>query len=317
MRPFLLLPLLVLVALPACRGVGSPDVAAQFDRDLRQVQLRLPAKADLDPARLEAGDMAETIRLARQYLEVDPGMSMPARYVRALLACALLMQGDAEAAHDTMAGIQPLREDRLAHENQVINATLHIVSACRTVTARNALEQLLEGKMGVAEFVESYGSFVAIELPDPEAASYREVVGIHTAQLRELCFAAVAGDPRQMETVHEQRTDLHRLIGEQLYNDMAALLVALPEDRSAESEWLRFAAISSYLSFGFLFHEVVPMRLGQAQKAWQLEQCDGLFQRTKAVRRRLRPSRRRPEYVTIPERLRDTQIEIRGWIETR
>ena len=308
------LPLLSLVLVTACRGVGAPDVARSFEREIAQVRLRLPQKTDLAPARVEAGDMAETAALAEQFLAEHPGLTMSERYVRALLACVHLMRGDNLAARDLMADVTARREEELAHENQVINATLHAISASRAVDARNALERVYEDTLTFEEFVRQYGSFVAIVLPDPGIALYDEMVRRHAAQLRDLCFAEVSGDPREMEEVDNGRTDLHRLIGEQLYNDTVALLGALPTDRSTEADWLRFTAVGSFVSFGYLFHEVVPMRLGAPEKEWQLEQSYGMFKRVKAVAQQLRG---RPEYASIEKKLLNAEIEIRGWIETR
>ena len=81
LAPFLLL------LLPACRGVYAPDVAERFEQDFRKVRLRIPDKADLNPARAAAGDMAGTIAIGRKYLDRDKSSSMHTRYVRALLAC--------------------------------------------------------------------------------------------------------------------------------------------------------------------------------------------------------------------------------------
>jgi hypothetical protein len=305
-----LLPLL----LTACQSITAVDVERRFAQDFAGVRLRIPTKEDLDPARNAGGDMWATVALARDYLAADPGASMQARYVRALLACALLMRGQSDDARAVMLDVRPRRELALTRENQVINATVHTVSACRAVQARNALESLLRRELAVDEFVRSFGSFVGVQLPDPATPDYENMLRAAAARIRGSCFVEVPGDPREMEETHDQRTELHRAIGEQLYNDMAALLNALPDRHDAVGEWLHLVAVNSFLTFSRLYHEVVPMSLSPAQKQWQLEQTDGMFQRSQAAAARLEG---RALYRELPRHLRNAQLEIRGWIETR
>ncbi len=307
-----LVPLLML--LTACRGIYSPDVAARFAEDFEQVRLRIPKKADLDPARADAADMTDTIGLAREYLRDDPGTSMHARYVRALLACAHLMRSETEEARRVMEGIKPNRDLGLVHEHRVINAAIHAVSACRAFQARRALIDLLEERVTIEAFVKSYGSFVAISLPDPVAPAYDQMLGTAVERLRAECFMEVAGDPREMENVHAQRAAMRRLVGEQVYNDTASLLVSLPEAASSETEWLSFLGVTAFIAYGKIFHEIVPMSLGPRQKQWQLEQADGMIQRAKKTARRLAG---RAIYAQLGKHLFHTEVEIRGWIETR
>ncbi len=308
--PFL--PLLLL--LPACRGVYAPDVAERFEQDFREVRLRIPDKADLNPARAAAGDMADTIAIGREYLDRDPGSSMHTRYVRALLACAHLIRGETTEAHAVMHGIKPHRNIDLAHENRVINATIYAVSVCRSLRAREALGDLFEGHPDVSEFVARYGSFFAIQLPDPVAPAYREMLGTAVGRLRAECFMEVSGDPIEMETVHKKRATMRRIVGEQVYNDAASLLVTLPSGESAEAEWLGYVGVSTFVSYGKIFNEVVPMSLGPRQKQWQLEQADGLFQ---TVKKRAALLKGRAIYQDLAPHIRNAEIEIRGWIETR
>jgi len=306
------LPLLLL--LPACRGVYAPDVAERFEQDFREVRLRIPDKADLNPARAAAGAMAGTVAIGRRYLDGDPGTSMHTRYVRALLACAHLIRGETTEAHAVMHGIKPHRNIGLAHENRVINATIYAVSVCRSLSAREVLVDLFEGSPDVSAFVARYGSFFAIQLPDPTAPAYREMLGTAIARLRADCFMEVSGDPIEMETVHKQRAAMRRIVGEQVYNDAASLLVTLPSGESAETEWLGYVGVSTFVSYGKIFNEIVPMSLGPRQKQWQLEQADGLF---RTVRKRAALLKGRAIYRELAPHIRNAEIEIRGWIETR
>jgi len=308
-----LFPLLLLMT--ACRGVYAPDVAERFAQDFSHVRLRIPEEnGDLDPARAEAADMTGTIELAREDLRDDPGTSMHARYVRALLACAHLMRGETEQARRVVEGIKPNRDTRLVHEHQVINAALHAVSVSRSFQARRALGEVFQERLPIEAFLRRFASFAAIELPAPIAPAYDRMLGLAVERLRAECFLEVAGDPRAMESVHKRRAGLLRVLGEQIYNDTAALLVSLPEDASAEAEWLSFLGVTTFVAYGRVFHEIVPMSLGLGQKQWQLEQADGMIQRAKKTAKRLHG---RAIYGRFEKPLFQAEVEIRGWIETR
>lgn len=310
--------LLVAVLATACKSVYPPDVAASFSREFARARLRLIDKRDISPARVEGEAMVDTVRLARLYLEESDGDTISGQYVRALLACAYLMRGENLEASSLMRGIRPEQEYRVTHENAVKIATLYAVQACRAVEARRALDDLFAQDLETEDFIRRYGTFVGIRLPDPEAPSYPVVLEREAMILREATYIELAGDPRAMERLHESRTEYHRLVGEQVYNDAASLINRLPERAGADTEWLQFLAVNLLLVYAELFDEVVPMSLSRAQKEWQLEQIDGYLQRAKRLVDKLQEAPTHPYvYDRLPIRVRDAELEIRGWIETR
>ena len=310
--------LLPLCLLAACQAVHVDDVARAFDREYHAVRLRFPDKADLSPARADGPRMEQTENLARAYLETaDPG-SAHGQYVRSLLACALLMRGETRAASQVMAGIVP-RDERhiISHRNAVTRAVFRTVAACRSVEARQAIDAMIRRDMEVEEYVQRYGRFVGIYLPSPSTVDFDKILARESRVIRQMCFAKVSGDPRAMERISEGRTEVHRLLAEQIYNDAAALLVQLPSDDSPESEWVNFVAASLILVYGEIFGELVPMDLRRDQKEWQLEQMVPVFDRAEKVVARLGASERHEIYARLPRRMQRARIGVRGWIETR
>lgn len=312
-----LLPLMCLLA--ACRGVTVHDVRDSFHDEYAAISLRLPARGDLSPARAYGVPMQRTERLARAYLASSMGGSMYGDYVRALLACTLLMQGETGAAAEVVDGIAPRDEWSLvSHENAVTRAVIQAVAACRSVEAREAVDAMLTRQVGVEEYIQRYGSYFGVYLPRRSAPDYQKALVQQTSLVRKMCFARVAGDPRAMERIAEGRTEVHRLLAEQVYNDTGALLVYVPEDGSAESEWLGFVATSLVLVNSRLFRELVPMNLPKPnQKHWQIEQVEPVFRRAEEIIERLERSGRHAVYGQLPALLRDARIRVRGWIETR
>ncbi|MHC4957581.1 MAG: hypothetical protein ACYTGN_04335 [Planctomycetota bacterium] len=310
---------LPLCLLAACSGIQARDVATSFEQEYRSVQLQLPTRANLAVGRVEQGRMARTELLAQQYLDTHDPDTMYGRYVRSLLACVHLMEGDYAAAEMHLKGIQPRDERKLiTRENAVTRAVLRAVDLCRSVEARAALPEMLKGRMPIGDYVAQYGSYVGLPLPHPAQWDYDKAVSQYAKRLKHMCFARLSGDPRAMERIHEGRTEVHRLLGEQVYNDAAALLMNIPDDGGADREFLEFLAVSSVIVYAEVFREVVPMQLSQAQKAWITEQAEPVFGRAERLVDRLRSTGSGHEvYDVLPARVQDSRILVRGWIATR
>ena len=327
MRNFWVVSLL----LTACASmrVHPHDVERQFADDLGSVWLRVPGKDDLSPARAANPTkvMHKTEQLASEFLAGQgERTSLQSNYVRALLACTYLAQGRTDSARTVMRGIKTRRTEALARENAVIFCTVHAVDACRAIEAREALDRLFQGKLSAAEFVQMHGGFVGINLPPPGMPEYPDLVKLEAAKIN------------GVKDQEEVRRDLRRMVAEHVYNELASLLVTLPPPeppriRPAE-RWLAVVVVGLLIDYGYLIPDVLPMRLSQAQKTWQLEQILPVYRRGKdisgyflsaAERRSIAGSGLRVKDVrdnqdahrALYQRLLNAEISVQGWIRTR
>jgi len=331
MRPFFIVPLLCLG--PACSGIGAREVAERFREDYERAQLILPSQKDPVCGRAAGDPMAGTIELADRYLDQNRGQSSQDKYVRSLLACALLMRGEAPEARDVLAESQPSRDLHLSYENQVVVATRHAVSACRAVEARAALLACFNEEMPVEEFIERWGSFIAVELPSRRNPEYQRTLDYHVRDMYERCFAQLDGDPRAMEEEDQSRMHYRRLLGEQIYNDAASLLANLPEGHAAETRYLASQAVSLFVVYSFVMPDLMSMKLRDDQKQWKWEVANSIFREAKKAAAYFLTSDERDlvtalgvkgEPTTPAEarlhlyaKLLSAHSEVRGWIETR
>ncbi len=327
----LLLPVPLLLLVTACSTLHTRDVAAAFAADAGSLVERGPTKADMDPARAgNAPDvMRETERIARAYLERKNDDSVPAAYVRSLLACSLLAQGRPVDARGTLRGTRARRESELARENVIVACTIHAMSVCRSVQARAAAEAFLAGKLPAEEFVREYGSFAGLPVAAPDAAEHDKMVKLAAANLEASC-APGAAEPTTAAA--KARAELLRTLAEQIYNDAAALLVRLSEPppkgpRPADDVWLAKVAVRSVTVYRYLIPDMLPTPLSPDQKAWQREQAFPLFKNARALagwflpleaRTRIEKTRagKTPDEV-LYDRLLSAQLEVMAWIDSR
>jgi hypothetical protein len=339
----LLLPAPLLL-LCGCAGprLHAKDVADAFAADAAALVDRQPEKADLDPARAAnaADAMRETERAARTFLDGKTDDMMRTLHVRSLLACALVAQGRAADAREALAwrdGKGVLRrvtvpaEPGLTPENAVIGGADAAVSVCRSVEAREAAERFFAGQLPAEEFVRRYGSFAGLPLGAPEVGDYEKTLQLVAANLAESC---APGSAAPGPAAGKARSELRRVLGEQIYNDAATLLERVPAEpprdaalRSAEQDWLARVAVRSATIYRYLIPDLLPTPLTAEQKEWQREQAVPFFLNARAraawfldeeARRRVEETRapRTPLEVTY-DRLLSAQLETLAWIASR
>lgn len=333
--------LIVAILTGACAGgrVRVVDVEEAFARDYEALDLRVPTRDDLDPAR--AADPAEAMRrteaLAREYLAAR-GRRDDRRndYVRSLLACCLLAQGRTVEAKAAIDPLDPDTGGDLARERALASATRSLVGACRAIDARRALARMAAGELEVAAFVRHFGSLAGIQVPSPDAPGYDGMLAEAVTRLRGQCLP-YNDEPGEAERAARGRADIRRLIGEQIYNEAAALLSVLPPPNprreGAVERWLAGGGIGLFIVYARVLPDLLPTRLSEAQKQWQLEQVQPLYLRVKAMGAHLLPKDERlriaPEaqpratptrdeyYRHLYALLLDAEIAATAWISTR
>ena len=325
----------LLLCCTACAGVGVRDVQTSFAEEYALVRLRVPSQKDPACGRAHDPAMTRTVALADEYLAQHQGSYVNDRFVRALLACALLMRGETLEACDVLHDVQPDRSLHLSYENQVISAARHAVSACRSVEARAALLACFNEELPIEEFLEAYGSFIAVELPSRSNPNYDSILKYHATEMRERCFSRLDGDPRAMELGDRSRSHYRRLLGEQIYNDAASLLAGLPdpEHDTAESRYLAAQSVSLFVVYAFVMPDLMAMRLSANQKQWKWELANSVFREVKETSSRFLTEDEKllvskfgvkGEIKTPADarrhlyaKLLSAQSEVRGWIQTR
>jgi hypothetical protein len=326
----LLLPAPLLLLAPACATLRSGDVAQAFAKDARALVERGPTKTDMDPARAANAPevMRETERTAREYLRRRDDGSVPAAYVRALLACALLAQGRAIDARDGLRGLKPRKEEELTRENVAVACAIHATSTCRSVEARAAAETFLAGKMPAEAFVRDYGSFAGLPVGAPDAPEHDKMARLAAANLDASC---APGEEKPPAVAEKARAELRRTLSEQVYNDAASLLARMPAPpegaRAAEEVWLAKVAVKGVTIYRYLIPDMLPVPLSDEQKNWQREQALPVFRNarvlagwflTKEARARVEETRapRTPDEA-LYDRLLSAELEVVAWIGSR
>ncbi len=309
-------PLLLALALAGCASTAnSRGVAAIFDREAAQVEVRVPGTADFDPARAaNAGSVfPEFTPAARGYLRKHGGDSIGTRHVKALLACALLRQGEPMAAADLLQGLKPPVEVPPQRENLLARAAISAASACRAYAAREAVSAFLEGRLGARELLERHAAVLGVRLPHPESPDRRQRLDEAAAALERDCRSDLPNDPRAMERARRRTAEMRRFTAMQLYDDAAQLLHTLPEappdpPPAAEST-LASIACALFVVHGETLGDLLPERLPDDRKQWEKEHSYSVYKRAKGVARHVD----RPLF----EALLSAEISATGWIETR
>jgi len=292
------------LALAGCATTAnSRDVAALFDREAAAVEIRVPETSDLDPARaVNAKEVFPAFTaVARRYLDEHRRDTNRTRHVKALLACALLRQGDPMGAVDLLHGLKPPVESPPQRENMLARAAMYAASACRAHAARRALEAYLEGTLTAGELLERHGGIFGVRRELPEAA----------AALDRDCKPSLANDPRAMERARRRVAELRRFAGMQLYNDAAQLLYTLPE---APPDLAPEATLASIMCALLIVHgetlgDILPQKIPDDRKQWEKEHSWSLYRRAKGVARDV-PG-------PLFEALLSAEVSATGWIETR
>jgi hypothetical protein len=335
-----LVVLTLLVPFAACQTrVHVVDVEAAFAADHAAMKLRVPRRTDRNPARAADPDQAmrRTTALARDYLAQRKGKTDRRNtYVRAILACALLARGQTVEARATVEEIRPRMEQILSRDNAIAMGTLSLVGACRAIEAHRALEQVVDGELEVEAFVRHYGSLAGVDLPDPDAPGYPALLAQAVERVRGRCVP-YNDTERELARVGRGRAELRRLIGEQIYNEAAALLETLPGPNAAREgvieRWLAASCVGLFIVYGQLMPDLVPVQISQAQKDWLLEQAQPLYVRVRAIAAHFLTQDQRlaidPKagardtdthadyYRHLYELLLDAEISVVGWITTR
>jgi hypothetical protein len=304
---------LALFAACASGGPYAPDVQSQFAREYAALAVAVPSKESLSPWKASEA-MAGTLRTAAAYLERASLFSTYARYVRSLQACAHLLRGETDSAWALVESHKPSLLYLLSHENGVVEATIHAVDACRALDARIALDDLFEGRIDPRAFVERYGFSIGVWLPPEGRAARKRLLSEEAELIRTRCIIDIPGDPRGMERVATGRRDLRQQISEQIYNDAASLLGALPERRCAETECLAALAVSLFIVHGYLMPDLLPVKLRQEQKQWQRELAFSVYAQAKEAASNYLQDEK---YTLMRYRLDAAEMNTIGWISTR
>jgi hypothetical protein len=315
------------------------DVEEAFADDYAALELRVPTPTDLNPARAAkpADAMRRTEALAREYLAERAGRDDIRRdYVSALLACCLLAQGRTVEARAAVEPLGPRTDHLLARERAVAAAARSLVGACRAIDARRAVARLGAGELEVAAFARHFGSLAGIDVPSPDAPGYEDLLAQAVTRLRGQCLP-FSDEPAEVARAARGRAELRRVVGEQLYNEAAALLSVLPPPNpraeGAVEKWLAGSGIGLFIAYARVMPDLLPPSLSDAQKQWQLEQVQPLYLRVKAMAAHLLSKDERmripPEaqphatpthdeyYRHLYARLLDAEIAATAWIATR
>ena len=281
--------LALLLCAAGCLGLPHPqDVEREFRREYRTLRLRVPSPDDPDAAAAEGAPrvMQGTVALSERYLRAYTSESTARRYVRSLLATALLLQGESERAHHAIADIPHDQSNLLSRQNSVIQATRHAASAYLALRARMRFEDFLAGRIGGQEFLANYAGLIAIDLPERASPLYDPELHDHAVALERSCRMEIAGDPFELERVSSHRRRYRQMLAEQIYNDAASLLVALPPLDGEEweiDEWFGITVANLFSTCSIYVDDLLPHEINEEQKQWQREHAFSAFQRVKAA----------------------------------
>jgi len=335
--------LCVLCALPVgCAGqVYLHDVRESFRREQSALLFDIPTQEDPRPLRFfgQHPPMAGTIELAERFLEGERLGTLDAGYARCLLICAYLTQWRTEDAHDVANNLMHAPVSAPELERSVIDQVPWLVSACRAIQGRMAVDEMLRTESGIVEFVETYGDYVGYILPrNKHARDYVSTLEQHVLDLQGTCFPARPWGPRKLERRNRKIVDMRRLLAEQAYNDSATLLKRLRQrtrDKPHETDAFLAASLSGlYITLALLSDDLVPkVKLVPAQKQWLREQALSTYEAARATAdayldRRTMPTLENgllPKQHATPEecyrrlyaRLFIAQKEVQGWITIR
>ncbi len=332
------------LAIPAiltagCMGTTVHDLSREFAADESGLTMQAPSGDSLNPALAAAPDpaMEKTTRMAETYVKSLERDDTKARYARALYACALMARGETDRAQAVMDSITPERDSNLSRDNAVIHATGYAVAACRCIDAYEAFVSVCESGGDLTQWVQKYGSFAGIDLPDADHENYQPLLERGVEQLRSRCFAVNGNDEREDARVERGRSGVRRLIGEQLYNEAASMLVVLKQpgtDTAAAPErWLATVAVGFFIVYARVIPDLLPAKLNREQKRWQRRQAMSVYDRCRRICGWFIPEAEREEiiptsiardianrdefYRYLYARLLDAEVAVVGWITTR
>jgi len=299
MRPVRSALILALLLSAGCLGMPHPqDVERAWRREYRTLRLRVPTPEDPEAGAAAGAPqvMQATVAIAENYLRAWQSESTARRYVRSLLAQALLLQGESERAHHAIADIPHDQAELLSRQSSVVQATRHAASAFLALRARLRFEDFLAGRIDGQEFLANYAGLIAIDLPERASPLYDPELHDHAIALEHSCRMRVEGDPRELERVSGHRKRLRQMLTEQIYNDAAALLVALPPLEGEQweiDEWLGISVVNLYCVCSIFVDDLLPLALNEEQKQWQREHALSTFQRVQAATIRFLPEDQR------------------------
>jgi hypothetical protein len=279
----------LLVVTGGCLGLPHPqDVEREFKLEYRTLRLRVPVPDDPDAGAATGAPhvMQRTVALSERYLRAYTSESTARRYVRSLLATALLLQGESERAHHAIADIPHDQANLLSRQNRVIQATRHAASAYLALRARLRFEDFLDGRIDGQEFLANYAGLVGIDLPERASPLYDPELHDHAIAFERSCRMEIEGDPRELERVSSHRRRYRAMLAEQIYNDAAALLVALPPLDGEEweiDEWYGVTVANLFSTCSIYVDDLLPHEINEEQKQWQREHAFSAFQRVKTA----------------------------------
>ena len=283
-----LLSLLLLSGACASNRVTVQTVTDVSTRELNTLRIRTPTRDDLDPARAAnaPGVMLATSKHAELYLEQNAGRGDSLElHVRTLLACSRLAQGDSAAAAVLTRDIRAVRDPAaLTPRKSAAIAAMHATGVCVAVDAREAANAMFRGEVPVELFVRQYGPIAGLLLPSRRNPGHEKYIKLEASKLKSHCFPGKLPAKR----VKFHRSELLRMISEQMFNEISSLLVSLPvlaraETPTALEQWLAKVAVASTVDYRHIMVDLLPVPLNDKQKEWQREQANSVFQRAKGA----------------------------------
>jgi len=321
--------------------VSLHDVTDAFRRDHEALCFDVPTEEDPRPLQFlaPAPPMAHATATAEKFLEQRNQGVLNANYARALLACSYVAQWKVDEAYALLPQMVEPPGSAPELERAVIDQVPWLVSACRAMQGRLALEDLVRTEEGLVEFVETFGNYVGYILPrNKHARNYVSALERHVLDLQGQCFPDRPWGPRKLERRTRKLADMRRLLTEQIYNDSATLLKRLrgrTREQPHETDAFFAASLSGlYITLALLSEDLVPrMKMVPAQKQWLREQALSTYEAARQtadayVDRRAMPeledgylpkAHGTPEecYRRLYARLYIAQKEVQGWITIR
>jgi len=281
--------------LPLVLAAACASRAPSFREEISAARFEISRDPNRSPAPAvgASGAMRKSVAEAEAFLARSPDDAT----ALALLACARLARGETALAR---AAMERWRERIPISTRRGVNlaeAASHAVTACRAIEARAALASVLAANAPVEGFAKEYGDLLG---------------GVGEADLRALVAAKLPNDPRELERTATGRRELRRRLGEQLYDDIAALVSHLRWIRGKETEgadvYLTRLSVGLLCAWARMMPDLLPEHLSEEQKQWFREQALGVFERTREQLAGL-------EDLRAP--LDDAQEVVFAWISTR
>jgi hypothetical protein len=304
--------------LAACAARPLREVEALFAEEQAAAPFVVPEDAVTSPARAANGAeaMRRTARRARRFLLHECETHEQELLARALLACAHLIRGETREAEACVAAPGPQIEPGGDRAARLFAAARHAVSACLALEARRDLDAFLRGEIDAAEYLHRHAALA--DEADP-------------ARFAERLFSDPPGDPRGLERVAEGRRALRARLAAQLYDDAAALLVALertPSPPPPPESWLVAVAAGLLVVHAKQLPDLLPHGIGDAHREWLGRQTASAYLAAERLLRSIAfEDERAPPGAAgaswearkraLLARLRLARREAMGWIQAR